>query len=70
MTSIDFIGLRKLALVFSIALLVASIYSLATKSLNFGIDFSGGTKIELTYAQDVIVNDLRTTLASQGFSKR
>jgi len=66
-TTIDFIGLRKLALIVSILLIVISIYSLSTKGLNFGIDFSGGTKIELAYEQDVEVTQLRSTLADGGF---
>jgi len=66
-TKIDFIGLRKLALIVSIALIALSVYSLSTKGLNYGIDFSGGTKIELAYEQDVEVNQLRSTLADGGF---
>jgi len=69
MTSIDFIGLRKLALIVSIALIVSGVYSLATKGLNFGIDFSGGTKIELTYQEDVSVTDLRAALGEGDFSE-
>lgn len=67
-TSIDFIGLRKLALVVSTLLIAAGIYSLATKGLNYGIDFSGGTKIELSYQNDVAVTDLRKTLASNNYA--
>ncbi|MGK0374982.1 MAG: preprotein translocase subunit SecF [Arenicella sp.] len=66
-TVIDFIGLRKLALVLSIILIVASFYSLSTKGLNYGIDFSGGTKLELSYQKDVSVLDMRATLASSGY---
>jgi len=64
MTTIDFIGLRKLAVFVSIALIAAGVYSLATKGLNYGIDFSGGTKIELVYQQDVSVTDLRVLLSN------
>ncbi len=64
MTSIDFIGLRKLAVFVSIALIATGVYSLATKGLNYGIDFSGGTKIELVYQQDVSVTDLRALLSN------
>jgi preprotein translocase subunit SecF len=67
LTVINFIGLRKLALIFSIALIAASIYSLSTQGLNYGIDFSGGTKLELAYQQDVSVLDMRTTLAASGY---
>jgi len=68
-TNIDFIGLRKLALAISVSLFIISVYSLATKSLNYGIDFSGGTKIELTYTEDVQVTDIRASLSSQGFGE-
>jgi len=67
LTVINFIGLRKLALVISIALLATSFYSLSTQGLNYGIDFSGGTKLELVYEQDVSVLDMRATLASSGY---
>ncbi len=67
-TQIDFIGKRKIALVFSIILLIASIYSLTTNSLNFGIDFSGGTKVELFYPEEVSVIGIREVMASGGVS--
>ena len=46
-TNIDVIGKRKIAFVLSTLLIVFSIYSIATKGLNFGIDFTGGTVIEI-----------------------
>ncbi|MFT6408703.1 MAG: preprotein translocase subunit SecF [Arenicella sp.] len=66
-TSINFIGLRKFAFIISVVFLIASFYSLSTKGLNYGIDFSGGTKLELTYTQDVSVLGMRATLASSGY---
>ena len=66
-TSINFIGARKFALVVSILLIASSAYSLWTQGLNYGIDFSGGTKLELAYEQDVSVLDMRETLAQNGF---
>jgi len=66
-TNIDFIGKRFFALIFSIALLTVCIYSLATSGLKLGIDFSGGTKVELVYPEDVSVVDARATLQSGGF---
>ena len=68
-TAINFIGLRKIALVLSIALITACIYSLSTTGLNYGIDFSGGTKVELAYEKDVSVLDMRATLASNGYAE-
>lgn len=66
-TKIDFIGLRKIAVIFSILLIVAGVYSLATKGLNYGIDFSGGTKVELIFEQDIAIQDLRDELAKGGY---
>ena len=40
---------RGYALVFSTAMLVISVWSLATKGLVLGLDFSGGTQIEVGY---------------------
>jgi len=68
-TAINFIGLRKIALVLSIALITACIYSLSSTGLNYGIDFSGGTKVELAYEKDVSVLDMRDTLASNGYAE-
>ena len=42
-THIDFLGRRRIAYVFSALLLLVAIGSLATRGLNFGIDFTGGT---------------------------
>jgi len=69
LTKIDFIGLRKFALVFSIALIVVCIYSLSSKGLNYSIDFLGGTKIELSYSQEVSVLDIRSILESNGYAE-
>jgi len=66
-TTINFIGARKAALVVSILLIAASAYSLWSQGLNLGIDFSGGTKLELVYEQDVSVLDMRATLQSNGY---
>ena len=58
---------RKIALVFSGILIVASIVSLSTRGLNFGLDFTGGTLIEVAYPSAPDTNDVRENLASAGF---
>jgi len=68
LTKINFIGSRKIAAVFSVLMIVASIYSLLTQELNYGIDFIGGTKIELAYQQEVAVVDIRQTLQQGGYT--
>ena len=67
--SIDFIRLRFVAMLFSVAMIVVGIYSLSTQGLNFGIDFSGGTKIELIYDQDVSITDIRGVLDDAQFGE-
>lgn len=68
LTTIDFIGKRFIAAVFSVLLMSAAVYSLTTTGLNYGIDFSGGTKVELTYPNDVAVTDLRSVLQNGGYA--
>jgi len=63
----DFMGKRKIALAFSALLIMASIFSLVTKGLNFGLDFTGGTLIEVAYPQSADLNKIRSRLASSGF---
>jgi len=61
-TKFDFIGLRNKAYIFSIALLVIAIGSLAIKGLNYGVDFTGGR----TYIdQDMKVDNVRKVLADE-----
>lgn len=68
-TTINFIGARKIAAVFSVAIMAAGLYSLSTSGLNYGIDFSGGTKVEIIYPNDVSVVDLRATLQDSGYEE-
>ena len=63
----NFMGLRRYALVFSTLLLIASVGSLSTQGLVLGLDFSGGTQIEVGYDEPVQVADLRVKLESAGF---
>jgi len=65
----DFMGKRKLAMVFSIALILVSLASLAMRGLVFGIDFTGGTLIEVGYAQDADLEKIRQVLADNGFAE-
>ena len=66
-TMINFMGKRKLAMVFSLFLMIVAIGSLATKGLNLGIDFTGGYLIEAGYQEDVNLDKVRATLADNGF---
>ena len=66
-TNINFIGNRKYALIFSAVLSLLSVVSLATKGLHMGIDFTGGTLIEVGYQQPADLNALRQKLDTEGF---
>lgn len=63
----DFMAKRYIAITFSLLLIIASIASLATKGLNFGLDFTGGTLIEVAYPQTADLHKVRSRLQSAGF---
>lgn len=67
-THFNFMGKRKIAAVFSILLVLASLASLFKQGLNLGIDFTGGTIIELAYQDEAKLDDIRTTLKEGGFN--
>ncbi len=64
---IDFLGKRKIALVISSVLIIVSIITLAINGLKLGIDFTGGTLVEVGYKQAADLNVLRDDLAAAGF---
>ncbi|MGB5405485.1 MAG: protein translocase subunit SecF, partial [Thiogranum sp.] len=66
-TQIDFMGKRKLALVFSLLLIIISLGSLFTRGLAFGIDFTGGTLIEVAYPDSVDLGGIRDLLEESGY---
>ncbi len=63
----DFMGRRRFALIFSGVLLVLSLGALGARGLSLGIDFTGGTLIELGYPESVELAGLRKTLEADGF---
>ncbi|WPE17917.1 protein translocase subunit SecF [Candidatus Thioglobus autotrophicus] len=66
--TIDFVGKRTYAIIFSTMLIALSIFSLTTNGLKLGIDFTGGTLIEVGYQQSADLSDVRVTLAESGFN--
>jgi preprotein translocase subunit SecF len=68
MKVINFMGQRKLAIVFSGLLLLIAIGSLATRQLNWGLDFTGGTLVEMHYSSSVDLNAIRSTLDTDGYA--
>ena len=63
----DFMNKRKMAVVFSSVLIIISIVSLFTRGLNFGLDFTGGTLIEVAYPQNVELSQVRKILQDAGY---
>lgn len=66
-TSINFLGLRKPAMLFSLLLIVIAIGSIVVRGFNFGIDFTGGTIIEVGYEQSADLDRIRGVLSEQGY---
>jgi len=66
-TSIDFLGKRKLAMAGSILLIVIAIASMVVRGFNFGIDFTGGTIIEVGYSKNAELDQIRSVLGKQGY---
>lgn len=65
--NIDFMGKRKQAAIISTVLVLLSIVCLLVKQVNLGLDFTGGTLVEVTYDMSVKPQDVRTVLDAAGF---
>ena len=65
-TRIDFIGRRRIAALISISVIVILILSLFIRGLNLGIDFTGGTLVEVSYSSSVNTEEVRTNLRRSG----
>ncbi|MDS4059968.1 MAG: protein translocase subunit SecF [Candidatus Contendobacter sp.] len=66
-TNIDFLRWRKLAMAWSITVLLIAVGSLLIRGMNLGLDFTGGTVIEVQYPQPVEIPKVRETLAKASF---
>lgn len=60
--NIPFLKFKNIAVIFSALLLIGSITSLATKGLNVGLDFSGGTMIQVKYDEPVEIQEIHKAL--------
>ena len=63
----DFMRWRKVAAAISIALVIGSIVALAMNGLKLGLDFTGGTQVEVGYEQAPRLEDVRAQLSDAGF---
>jgi len=66
---INFMGKRKIAAIFSIVLIIASIASLSVKGLALGLDFTGGTLVEVEYEVAPDLEEVRSLLTNGGYEK-
>ena len=66
-TAIDFMGIRWMAAIISAALVVVSLLSLAINSLEFGLDFTSGTSVRLSYSETVDVSNVNQVLQGNGY---
>ena len=65
--NIPFMSYRRIATIASLLLLVLSIASLGLRGLNLGLDFSGGTLIEVSYEEAADLSDIRDLMYVNGF---
>ena len=65
--NIDFMGARRVAVAVSAVVIAASLVSLVARGLNFGLDFTGGDLLELTYEGEADLADVRAALTEEGF---
>ncbi len=63
----NFMGQRKIAVIFSALLIITSLASITTRGLNFGLDFTGGTLIEVSYTESADLNLVRDVLKKGGY---
>lgn len=66
-TRIDFLRLRNVAMGAAVAMVIASIALLATRGLNFALDFTGGTMAELQFEQSADLDQIREKLEAAGY---
>jgi preprotein translocase subunit SecF len=65
--NINFVGKRKFAMIFSAILLIASVASLSLQGLKFGVDFTGGTLIEVGSKTPANLDEIRSKLSNNNF---
>jgi preprotein translocase subunit SecF len=64
-----FMNFRRYAGIFSLIMMIISVFALATRGLNFGLDFTGGTLVEITYSEAAPLEKIRETLHKAGFER-
>ena len=65
--NINFMRFRKIAITISLVMFVGSIGSIFMKGLSLGLDFSGGTLVEIQYEDSVDLQEIRGVLSENGY---
>ena len=65
--NIDFMGKRQIALAFSLVLILIAVGSIVVRGLSLGIDFTGGTLIEVGYSEPAKLESVRKALVDSGY---
>jgi len=68
-TKVDFVGIRYYAYAFSLLVILIGCISLIVKGPKFGIDFAGGTMIQIQSAKKVTIDSIRTGLNEVGLKE-
>ena len=68
-SKIDFMGARRWTAFFSLLICLGSISALVIHGLNWGLDFTGGTQIEVTYPKSADLSLIRENLSKAGFKE-
>ncbi|KTC79072.1 protein translocase subunit SecF [Legionella cherrii] len=68
-SNVDFMGARRWTAIFSILIFVVSIGALAIHGLKWGLDFTGGTQIEVSYSSAADLPSIRESLSKAGFKE-
>ena len=66
--NIDFMARRHVMSAISVVAVLFSVFTMATKGFNFGLDFTGGTLIEVRYQESANLEKIREQLAQAGYS--
>ncbi|MGI4837510.1 MAG: protein translocase subunit SecF [Janthinobacterium lividum] len=67
--TINFMGVRNVAFAITVLLTILALFSMFHKGLNYGLDFTGGTQIELTYQKTADLDLVRTELTNAGYKE-
>lgn len=68
-SNVDFMGARRWTAIFSILIFVVSIAALTIHGLKWGLDFTGGTQIEVSYSSTADLSAIRENLSKAGFKE-